>query len=253
MTFESAPLLDVFVRLFELSRPCDCQAVHRAAAVQKQSLGQNHAKTALVQSFAASHGFPRPPWCLMSQEAEQNLEGVNQVKISEIEDLPDKSQASAKGAMDTKAAADVARTVSAPSTNFVRLQSFLNNKYDAPGWRGRLERLLRSTKYDVCTGIIIIVDVGLNWYDIDLRASGVETPPWQEWAASFCLVIYSAEMTAFTVLRGRRVLHDMGFLLDLLIVASGVAQIILEAAGISVDQFTLLRVLQLDCIEIRAP
>ena len=90
-----------------------------------------------------------------------------------------------------------------------------------------------------------MVDVGLNWMDIDIRASGENTPAWLEVCATICLVIYCVEMLTVTLLRGRRVLQDRWFALDVVIVGSGVLQLFLSALGISVDEVALLRVLLL--------
>lgn len=131
-----------------------------------------------------------------------------------------------------------------PHSNFVKLQSFLAKEQENPGWVSRIERIMRSTKYDVSTGAIIMADVGLNWMDIDIRASGESTPTWLEVCATVCLVIYSVEMLTITLLRGRRVFHDGWFVLDIVIVGSGVLQLFLSAIGISVDEVALLRVLR---------
>eukprot|EP00435_Cladocopium_sp_Y103_P043059 s1104_g12.t1 len=138
---------------------------------------------------------------------------------------------------------DMTRSVT-PHSNFVKLQSFLAKEQENPGWVSRIERIMRSTKYDVSTGVIIMADVGLNWMDIDIRASGENTPTWLEVCATICLVIYSVEMLTMTLLRGRRVLQDRWFALDLVIVGSGVLQLFLSAIGISVDEVALLRVLR---------
>lgn len=129
--------------------------------------------------------------------------------------------------------------------NFVKLQSFLAKEQENPSCAVRLEKLMRSTKYDVSTGFIILADVGLNWMDIDIRASGKDTPVWLEVCATLCLVIYTVEMLAITALRGRRVFQDRWFLLDIIIVGSGLLQLFLNAIGISVDEVALLRVLLL--------
>jgi len=128
--------------------------------------------------------------------------------------------------------------------NFVKLQSFLAKEQENPSCAVRLEKLMRSTKYDVSTGFIILADVGLNWMDIDIRASGKDTPVWLEVCATLCLVIYTVEMLAITALRGRRVFQDRWFLLDIIIVGSGLLQLFLNAIGISVDEVALLRVLR---------
>eukprot|EP00438_Fugacium_kawagutii_P030368 Skav223251 [mRNA] locus=scaffold2231:551146:554915:- [translate_table: standard] len=133
---------------------------------------------------------------------------------------------------------------SATRNNFVKLQSFLAKEQESPGWVSRIERIMRSTKYDVSTGFIILADVGLNWMDIDIRASGQETPSWLEVCATVCLAIYTLEMLAIVGLRGRRVLQDRWFVLDLVIVGSGLLQLFLNAIGISVDEVALLRVLR---------
>ena len=133
-----------------------------------------------------------------------------------------------------------------PNSKFVKLQSFLMKQQEDNSWAGKLDRLMRSTKYDMATGVIILVDVGLNWLDIDTRAAKNPTPVWLEVAATVCLSIYTIEMIAISFLHGRRVLSDKWFLLDVIIVGSGLLQLFLSAVGISVDEVTLLRIL---CLE----
>ena len=160
---------------------------------------------------------------------------------------PKKDASSEQGALPETSPSGTMRTSmdDLGKNNFVKLQSFLAKEQEHPSWVVRLERLMRSTKYDVSTGFIILADVGLNWMDIDIRASGKDTPVWLEVCATLCLVIYTVEMLAITGLRGRRVFQDRWFLLDIIIVGSGLLQLFLNAIGISVDEVALLRVLLL--------
>ena len=139
---------------------------------------------------------------------------------------------------------EVGRQVT-PHSNFVKLQSFLAKDIENPGWVARIEKVMRSTKYNVVTGFIILADVGFNWMDIDIRASGESTPTWLEVCATICLVIYTFEMITISILRGRHVFQDQWFILDVVIVGSGLLQLFLGAIGISVDEVALLRVLTL--------
>lgn len=180
----------------------------------------------------------------------RNLEGRRQMsrsgelKTATSVDQPEATRSAGTGL----GAEDIAKVAVAPNSKFVKLQSFLMKQQEDRSAAGRIERLMRSTKYDVATGVIIMVDVGLNWMDIDIRASGRDTPLWLDVSATVCLAIYTIEMIAITVLHGRRVLQDKWFLLDVVIVGSGLLQLFLSAIGISVDEVTLLRILLLDGI-----
>lgn len=157
---------------------------------------------------------------------------------------PEPSENPTVASAGLRSSEDMTRLVT-PHSNFVKLQSFLAKEQENPGWVTRIERIMRSTKYDVSTGAIIMADVGLNWMDIDIRASGKNTPTWLEVCATVCLVIYSVEMLTVTILRGRRVFQDRWFALDIVIVGSGFLQLFLSAIGISLDEVALLRVLLL--------
>ncbi|CAK9105863.1 Cation channel sperm-associated protein 1 (CatSper1) [Durusdinium trenchii] len=176
----------------------------------------------------------------------RNLEGRRQMsrsgelKTATSVDQPEATRSAGTGL----GAEDIAKVAVAPNSKFVKLQSFLMKQQEDRSAAGRIERLMRSTKYDVATGVIIMVDVGLNWMDIDIRASGRDTPLWLDVSATVCLAIYTIEMIAITVLHGRRVLQDKWFLLDVVIVGSGLLQLFLSAIGISVDEVTLLRILR---------
>lgn len=156
---------------------------------------------------------------------------------------PEPSESPTHAPAGLRSSEDMTRLVT-PHSNFVKLQSFLAKEQENPGWVTRIERIMRSTKYDVSTGAIIMADVGLNWMDIDIRASGENTPTWLEVCATVCLVIYSVEMLTVTILRGRRVFQDRWFALDIVIVGSGFLQLFLSAIGISLDEVALLRVLR---------
>ncbi|CAE7431713.1 pkd2, partial [Symbiodinium pilosum] len=111
-------------------------------------------------------------------------------------------------------------------------------------WQLQLRRVLRSTYWDIFTGVTIIVDVAFTCIDIDKRALGDVPPWWLEVGSGLCLCIYALELAAVFAVRGCAVLQEAWTLLDIIIVGSGVLQLVLKFVGVSLDSVAVLRPLR---------
>lgn len=144
---------------------------------------------------------------------------------------------------------DSPRRVVTPSNTFVRVQSSLWQPHpDDVTWRMRLRKLLNTTTVDILTGFVILFDISMNWIDIDARAAGQTTPLWTEVASSVCLFMYLIELVSIVIVDlehwKTKLLMDFGFVMDVVIVTSGLAQLVLSTVGIDAAEVTLLRILR---------
>ncbi|CAE7545994.1 pkd2 [Symbiodinium necroappetens] len=134
-----------------------------------------------------------------------------------------------------------------PSSRFLKMQYSRTlssgNKMPSP-WQLQLRRMLKSTYWDLFTGITIIIDVAFTCLDIDLRAVGGVAPVWLEVGSGLCLCIYALELGAVFAVRRCAVLKEPWTLLDIIIVGSGVLQLTLKFVGVSLDSVAVLRPLR---------
>ncbi|CAJ1430762.1 unnamed protein product [Effrenium voratum] len=130
-----------------------------------------------------------------------------------------------------------------PSLHFVRLRRTVT-PVPPQGWKGKLQVILQSNYCDVITGVVIVVDLILTCIDIDLRAAGVDTPLWIELCSGACLALYMTELVAVIIVKQKEFLQEAWYLLDTFIVLSGLVQLCLGFAGISLDSFAVLRTLR---------
>ena len=75
--------------------------------------------------------------------------------------------------------------------------------------------------------LIVLVDAVCTCVDVDARADGRETPRWAQVTTDTCLALYTIELVMLIVAKGRRVLTDWMFLLDLFVIVCGYVEMML--------------------------
>jgi len=134
-----------------------------------------------------------------------------------------------------------------PSSGFLKKGKTRTRSLDKEtmNWcRVQVAKALKSNTWDLFTGVVVLMDITFTCVDIDYRAMGAEVPGWVEVASSLCLLLYVLELLANLMSRDPSFLKEGWTQLDILIILSGVVQIIFDSVGMSADSFALLRILR---------
>ncbi|CAE8714102.1 unnamed protein product [Polarella glacialis] len=87
--------------------------------------------------------------------------------------------------------------------------------------RRGIKKIQNSTATDVLVGLLILIDVYLGCYSIDLNASGNDTPSWLTGCSMLFFGIYALELLATPFVPKSDVFGDRWILLDAEIVFGG--------------------------------
>ncbi|CAE7292238.1 TPC1 [Symbiodinium natans] len=97
---------------------------------------------------------------------------------------------------------------------------------------GCAKKLVRSRYFGHFMVVVVLADAVLTATDIDARAAGGQTPPAVIAASSVCLGLYTVELLLQLLVRGTRIIRDWLTKLDVIIIASGYAELLL---GMMID------------------
>ncbi|CAE8651548.1 unnamed protein product [Polarella glacialis] len=111
--------------------------------------------------------------------------------------------------------------------------------------RALIRKIQQSTATDLFVGMIILTDVCLGCYTIDLSAAGKDTPSWVTDYSVFCFAIYTLELLATWFVHKSAVFRDWWFGLDAFIVLAGLLEFYIAAMGADVSSINLVRFLRI--------
>ncbi|CAE8627945.1 unnamed protein product, partial [Polarella glacialis] len=108
-----------------------------------------------------------------------------------------------------------------------------------------MKKIQQSTAADLFVGMIILTDVYMCCFAIDLNASGENTPSWVIDYSVFCTAIYTLELLATLFVRKSAVIGDWWFYLDAFIVSAALLEFCIAALGADVSSMKLVRFLRI--------
>ncbi|CAE8697771.1 unnamed protein product [Polarella glacialis] len=109
--------------------------------------------------------------------------------------------------------------------------------------RRGIKRIQKCLATDLFLGLIILVDVWLGCYAIDLNASANVAPSWVTGCSMFFFGIYTVELLA-TLFVSNAVI-DRWIVLDAAVVLAGALELVVSALGASVSSMNLVRFLRI--------
>ncbi|CAE8615002.1 unnamed protein product [Polarella glacialis] len=111
--------------------------------------------------------------------------------------------------------------------------------------RDLIRKIQRSTATDLFVGLIILTDICMGCYTIDLSAAGKDTPSWVTDLSVFCFAVYTLELLATLFVHTSAVIGDWWFGLDAFIVLAGLLEFCIAALGADVSSLNLVRFLRI--------
>lgn len=170
--------------------------------------------------------------------------------------LSDASDASSADGADAESesgwlaapAIEPAKSVVKPASAFLKKGKSRTRSIDKETMnmcRVTVAKVLKSNYWDLFTCLVVICDITLTCVDIDYRANDWISPPWIGILSTTCLILYVCELLANLAVRDWAFLKEIWAVLDVLIILSGLAEVVLDSVGMGADSFGLLRVLRL--------
>lgn len=112
-------------------------------------------------------------------------------------------------------------------------------------YRHNVDRVMSSIPFDLCVGIVVIIDISMNIMSIDARSTNSTAPAWIDVAGYFTLAIYTLEFAGNVFTKQWKIVHQSWIMLDLVILIAAYGELALQGAGINIDSVGFLRILRI--------